>query len=117
MPLKHGALILSIFHYAEGSLLSVEKNQLRRFFEETVIPHLFFQPSIFKNEQKYVHTLKVEAGEITAHYEFGYVENGVRKKLQGIAQNREGFLFTSFYVGDEQASNEATVSRFLNSVQ
>jgi hypothetical protein len=117
MPLENGALVLSIFHHSKGSSSSVEKNDLRRFFEDTVISHLFFHPSIFKNEQKYVHSLQVHGGEITAHFEFTFVENGATKIVHGIAQNKEGLLFSLFYLGDVKNFDQDLVDHFLESYE
>lgn len=117
VPTPKGLLALSTFHSSTHHADKLSKQQLLQFFETVLVPHFFFNPSIFQDHQTFnFESIELE-GKEAASFQFSFRDHGVVKKLEGIAVINAQMLYIPFYLASEKDFDQKVFTRFLNSVQ
>ena len=111
-----GLLVAGIVKSEQVEEELLKKEELRSFFENTVVPHVFFQPSVFKNQQRFEHTLKEEQGRKTATYRIFYRDGDQEKHVEGIAFIKNGALHFYLYLASEENFQQAELKQFLKGI-
>lgn len=117
LPTQKGLLVLSTFHSLKMDSKELTKEKLLQFFETILVPHFFYNPSIFHDHQdfkfKSVHS---ENGE-SASFQISFLDHGIEKRLEGIALIKNQTLYIPFYLASDMDFDQTVFDRFLGSVQ
>lgn len=114
-PTSKGLLALTTFFSSTFNEKELEKEHLREFFEKVLVPHLFFDPSIFKDHQTYHFLPKDQQGRTP--FQFSFKDKGLLKQLEGIALVQEQTLYIAFYMVSKNDFDPEIYHRFLDSIQ
>jgi len=117
LPNEKGILILSTFHSSSVDSKWIEKESIHQFFETILVPHLFFNPAIFQDQQIFNFQSIEIKGQESASFEFSFLDHKVLKKLEGIAQIKDQTLYISFYLASEKNFDQGLLNKFLSSIQ
>lgn len=117
VPTKAGLLVLSTFHSSEIDSEWLQKERLHQFFETILVPHFFFNPAVFQDQQVFNFQMDKIDGQESASFEFSFRDHGTLKKLEGIALVRDQTLYISFYLASEKDFDQEMLNRFLSSIQ
>lgn len=115
VPTRSGVLVLSSLTSKEGAEVWLEKEQLHRFFDTILVPHLFFNPKIFNQEQAFGYSLHQEDKHLASFY-FTFQDHGITKRLEGFAHARGEALYLYFYLGSENEFDRELLKHFSDSV-
>jgi len=116
-PSSNGLLAFSSFFSLTFNTQEIDKERLKTFFETILVPHFFFNPSIFQNHQVYhFHTAEID-GKEAASFQFSFKDGKVLKRLEGLAIVVNETLYTAFYMASDSDFDQDLYERFLESVQ
>lgn len=117
LPIQKGLLGLSTFHSATIHTDWLQKERLYQFFETLLVPHFFYNPEIFQNQQVFNFQLSEFHGEESAVFQFSFQDHGLVKRLEGIALIKNQTLYVCFYLASANNFDPETLKRFLSSLQ
>lgn len=112
VPTQKGIFILSILKSPDLST-PLQKECFKDFFEQLLIPRLFYYPHVFQEQQVFHYTPQ---GEREALFEFDYQDHGIKKKLEGKAIWMDQTLCAYFYLASKKDFNQTHLQHFLESV-
>jgi hypothetical protein len=95
----------------------LQKEKFYQFLETILVPHFFFNPAVFQDQQVFTYEPTKIAGEKAASFQISYHDHDVVKKLNGIAMVKENTLHLYFYLASEQTFDQEMLKRFLHSVK
>lgn len=113
VPTNTGIFVLSTLTSSSITLASFQKEELEQVFKTILVPHLFYNPNTFYNEQVFTYTPQTINGKSVAFIEVSYRDHDITKKLKGIAQVKGHTLCTYFYLASEQDFDEELLEHFL----
>lgn len=111
-----GLLVLATFQPV-GDKDYLQKEQLQQFFETFLVPHCFYNPAIFQNQQIFNFLETEFSGQKAASFQFFFQDQNMMKKLEGIAWIKENILYIPFYLSSEKEFDAELLHRFLHSIQ
>lgn len=114
-PTPKGLLALTTFNSPTFNEEELQKERLKEFFETVLVPHLFFDPSVFNHHQTYHFQNNQKRGE--SSFQFSFKDKGMTKRLEGIATIYEQTLYVAFYMASESDFDQDVYHHFLDSVQ
>lgn len=116
VPIQSGVLVLSTFTSSAVNANWLQKEHLLQFFETTLVPYVFFNPSVFQDHQVFHTQSKQIKGEKAISFQISYEDHNVIKKLEGVATVKTNKLYIYFYLASEDTFDSATLQRFVDSV-
>jgi hypothetical protein len=117
VPMQSGLLAFSTYHSATVDSNLLQKEQFYQFFETILVPHFFFNPAVFQDQQMFHYHLNELVGKESASFVFSFLDHQVVKKLEGIALLKDQILYLSFYLASEKDFDHEVLHRFLTSMQ
>lgn len=111
LPMQKGLLVLCNFQ-SFIHLENISKEGVKRFFEDILIPHFFFDPAVFLEEQ----TFDFDGNEKQASFIFSFKDHQEIKKLEGKIFKKDNLLYIPFYLSSEKDFDSKLLRRFLNSI-
>jgi hypothetical protein len=116
-PMPSGILVASTFTSNKVSSDNLQKKALYQFFESILVPHFFFNPAVFNDQQVFTYEPKLIAGHPAASFHFSFHDHSLVKRLEGIAMVKKHTLYVYFYLASEHAFDTEVLNRFLHSVK
>lgn len=116
IPVETGTLILTIFNSPKVNSDWLKKEEFYHFLENLLVPHLFFEPAVFHNQQVFAHELKKDEGEKVVSFHISYEDHLITKRMEGLAKVKKHTLYTYFYLASEETFDPELAHRFLHSV-
>lgn len=117
VPTQKGLLALSTFHSSTLKDKELKKEMLHEFFETILVPHFFFNPSVFQNQQIFEFKATQFEGLPAASFQFYFQDHEVMKKLEGMAIIKDQTLYIPFYLASKNDIDPQILHRFLKSIQ
>ena len=112
-----GIFVLSHLTSAQIHPHWLKKEHLHQFFETTLIPYFFFNPSIFKDNQVF-HYQPIQIQEKNgAAFQISYRDHDVLKRLEGQAIVKKDQLYVYFYLTSDSSFDPKILTHFLNGLQ
>lgn len=116
-PITTGIFVLSIFIPSKVTNMEwLQKEHFYEFFKTYLVPHLFFNPAIFYDQQVFNYQPKQIHGEKKASFEISYLDHAIVKKIKGIAMIKNYVLYICFYLTSEKDFNQKMLEHFLKSI-
>lgn len=117
VPTQNGLLALSTFHSTQLQKEDLKKEFVQWFFEKILVPHFFFNPSVFQDHQVFHFQSSQLDGHPAVHFKISFQDHGVLKKLEGIASIKDHILYVPFYLASETEFDQKILQRFMKSVK
>lgn len=111
-----GVFILSVFRSPEVNASWLEHDPLKEFFEKILVPHLFYDPSVFRNEQTFDVQLKREGDPSSVSFQIHYLDRGMVKRVEGEGKIKNNALCLYFHLASEDVFDSALLHQFVESV-
>lgn len=116
MPTQTGVLILSTLHSLEVTPEWIHEKKFKDFLDTILIPHLFYQPKTFYQQQVFHYTPESFDEAKGASFQISYQDHDVIKQMEGRALVKDRTLCLFFYLGSKKTFDQELYKRFLNSV-
>lgn len=117
VPTQKGLLALCTFRSSTLKDNELSKESLNEFFETILVPHFFFNPSIFQDHQIFDFTATQFDGHPASSFQFSFQDHEVVKQLKGIALIKDQNLYIPFYLASKNDFDPQILKRFLKSIQ
>lgn len=117
VPTQKGLLVVSTFHSSTLQSPEVNKELLQWFFEKVLVPHFFFNPTVYQDHQTFNY-VPLKAYELQGgSFEISFLDHDVIKKLKGLAVIKDQTLYLPFYLAAEDGFDKQVFDQFLKSVK
>jgi hypothetical protein len=117
VPTKTGILVASTFNSPNVNSDWLQKEKFYQFFEAILVPHFFYNPAVFQDQQQFTYEFKQMGGKKAASFHISFHDHGIVKKLEGVAMVKEHTLNAYFYIASEQAFDHEMFDHFLSSIK
>ncbi|MDP1879377.1 MAG: hypothetical protein Q8K60_00390 [Parachlamydiaceae bacterium] len=115
-PTPAGLFALSIFHSEDVSDKWLNQSEIIHFFKKILVPHVFYHPKVFENQQHFDYQLVQDEEEQKAIFTISFIDHEVEKKLKGIAIVRNQFLYIPFYLASAAEFDPTLFDHFIQSL-
>lgn len=117
VPIKTGLLVLSTLKSSEINSTWLKKENLKEFFDQILVPHLFYNPQVFQNQQALTYkTEQNKKNESQGTFQIYYQDHGEKKRIEGIALVKGDRLYTYFYLASDKGFDQHLLKQFVESV-
>ncbi len=116
-PTKTGVFLLSTMTTPGVASEALTTERFKQFFDEILVPHLFYDPKVLQDPQVFNYTPRQIEGQQGAAFQIIYQDHGVKKKIEGLALKHENILCAYFYLASETAFDQDQSKQFLKSVR
>lgn len=115
-PTPAGLFALSIFHSEDVTAEWLNQEKITHFFRKILVPHVFYHPKVFENQQHFDYELIQDGNEQKAIFTISFLDHEVEKKLKGIAIIRNQFLYIPFYLASAKEFDPNLFDHFIRSL-
>ena len=103
-PLPKGVCILSSLELPVDEEILKNEEAFVQNFESYLVSHLFFNPQVFKQKQKFTLVPGTLHKQPCLQFHFSYIDKGVSKVVNGVALVNDNVLCHLFYITSEENS-------------
>lgn len=117
LPSASGLFVLSTYTSAEMKPKKISKEHLLAFFQKVLVPHFFYNPSVFNDHLEFQYEPKVIEGYEGANFNICYFDHHLEKNIEGSSFVSGNSLYVYFYLASAKDFDHEIAKHFVKTVR